>query len=142
MFLFTYSLLPKLLLMLALCSSAVAAISWQKRTDDRKDVILTEENNGQTVDVETEGTIVVRLKSQMGTGYGWQISKADDKRVKLVGEPELENAEDRKSGGVEHQVFRFKAISRGTSELELVYIRPWEKTAKPSKTFRLKVRVQ
>lgn len=140
MFRFNYSLLASHLLLLALCSTAVAAFSLQKDTNDRS-VTVTEQHNGETITVSPEDTIVVRLKSQMGTGYGWHL-KTDDPRLKLLDEPDQENTTNRESGGVEHQVFRFKAVRPGTVTLELVYIRAWEKTAKPAKTFRLKVRVQ
>lgn len=140
MFSFTYSLLAKPLLLLVLGSSAVAGFCWQKDTDDHI-VTVTEQSNGQTITVSKEDTLVVRLKSQMGTGYGWRL-KTDDEGLKLLGEPEQENDSGREAGRVEHQVFRFKAVRTGTSILELVYVRPWETTAKPAKTFRLKVRVQ
>ena len=142
MFTLWHSRLSGYVLVLALFSSAVPAFSWQQKGNDDRGVTVTEENNGQTVGVLTDETIVVRLKSQMGTGYGWQILKTDGRRLKLLGEAELENTGDGQPGGVEHQVFRFKGVQPGTTVLELVYVRPWEKNAKPSKTFRLKVRVR
>ncbi len=144
MFTLSHSLLPIPILLVALwCGSAVAAFSWQpKGTDDQGVVVITEQNNGQTVAVSRKGSLMVRLESQMGTGYGWQTSKTDGRRLKLLGGPELENSSAALPGGVEHQVFRFKALRPGTSVLELAYRRPWDRKAKPAKTFRLKVRAR
>ena len=125
-----------------LYSSAVATSSWKQTIVDDRDVTVTERNNGQTIPIPLHGTLVVGLKSQLGTGYGWQVLKIEGRRLKLLGEPELESSPAGRPGEVEHQVFRFQALRTGISTLVLGYVRPWEKNVQPSKTFRLKVRVR
>ena len=131
-----------ILVVLLLNSSSVAMSSLKQTGVDDRDVRVTEQNNGQTIAIPLHGTLVVRLKSQLGTGYGWQVLKIEGRRLKLLGEPELESSPVGRPGEVEHQVFRFKALRTGISTLLLGYVRPWEKKVQPAKTFRLKVRVR
>ena len=42
----------------------------------------------------------------------------------------------------ETQVFRFVATGSGSAGLELDYVRPWEKSAAPARTFHLGVTVR
>ncbi|MDQ3472604.1 MAG: protease inhibitor I42 family protein [Acidobacteriota bacterium] len=83
--------------------------------------------------------MTIKLKAQLGTGYGWQVVKS--KQFKSLGNPELESPSKGSPGGIERQVFQFKALTSGLLELELHYLRPWEKGAKPLKTYRLLVQV-
>ncbi len=133
--------LAHILLMSFYFSGAAATLSWQQTGEDGQ-VTVTEKDEGGTVAVARKGTLVVRLKSQLGTGYGWQVVRNDGRRLKLLGPPEQENSQGGLPGGEEHQIFRFKALRSGTTLLELRYIRPWEKGKQPLKTFRLKVRVR
>lgn len=130
------------ILLMSFCYSGVAAaLSWQQTSGDDQ-VTVTEQDEGQTVTIARKGTLVVRLKSQLGTGYGWQVKRNDGRRLKLLGPPDQESPQGGLPGGEEHQIFRFKALRSGTTLLELHYVRPWEKDARPSKTFRLRVRVR
>ena len=133
--------LAHILLMSFYSGGAPAALSWQQPGEGPQ-VTITEQDDGGTVTVARKGTLVVRLKSQMGTGYGWQVARNDGRRLKLLGPPEQENSQGGLPGGDEHQIFRFKALRSGTTLLELRYVRPWEKGKPPSKTFRLEVRVR
>ena len=121
--------------------AAAAALSWEQTSEDGQ-VTVTEQDEGQTVAVARKGTLVVRLKSQLGTGYGWQVVRNDKRRLKLLASPEQENSQGGLPGGGEHQIFRFKALRSGKTLLELGYVRPWEKGKAPLKAFRLEVRVR
>ena len=84
--------------------------------------------------------LVVRLASQTGTGYGWRVAHLDTRNLTQL-DSSTERAADGSEGGKEFQVFRFKARSRGSSRLRLHYVRPWQKNARPLKTFELTVSV-
>ena len=131
-----------ILLVSLLCCSAAATSSWKQTGAGDRQVTVTEQNSGQIVSVLRESTLVVRLKSQLGTGYGWQLMKNDARRLKPLGQPDQESSQGGLPGGEEYQIFRFKALRSGTSLLELHYVRPWEKTARPSKIFRIRVQIR
>jgi inhibitor of cysteine peptidase len=122
------------LIVLALCSCAVAG-------SEEKAVTVTEKDQGHTVQVGRGDTLIVRLAAQLGTGYGWHVSKNDARILQSLGEPSLERQGEGKPGGVETQVFRFRAAASGKSALTLAYSRPWEKDRPPTKTYGITVEV-
>lgn len=134
-------LLAHILLVSAYSSGAVVAFSWQPTSEDDQ-VTVSELDEGKTVALATKGTLVIRLKSQLGTGYGWQVARNDNRRLRLLSRPEQENSQGGLPGGEEHQIFRFKALRAGTTLIELHYVRPWEKDTRPLRTFRLRIRIR
>ena len=134
-------LLAHILLMSSYYSGPVAAFLWQPTSEDDQ-VTVSELDEGQTVAVARKGTLVIRLKSQLGTGYGWQVVRNDNRRLRLVGRPEQENSQGSLAGGEEHQIFRFKALRSGTTLIELRYVRPWERDTRPLRSFRLRIRIR
>ena len=89
-------------------------------------------NPAQTISTSANQEFTITLASNPTTGYGWQASY-DETMVELVESkykiPEMEKHERVKqgiagSGGVE--LFRFKALTTGKTEITLVYKRPWQ----------------
>jgi len=141
MFPLKYHILLAHILLMSSYSSGAVAFSWQPKSEDGQ-VTVSEQDDGQTVEVARKGTLVIRLKSQLGTGYGWQVVKNDNRRLRLLGRPEQENSQGGLPGGEEHQIFRFKALRSGTTLIELRYVRPWERDARPLRSFRLRIRIR
>jgi predicted secreted protein len=104
-------------------------------------VIVTAADQGHTVRIDRGGLLVVKLEAQLGTGFVWHIVRNDAHVLVPLGEPEIERQGEGKPGAVEVQVFRFRGEAAGTSALELAYAQPWQKEAKPAKTFRITVEV-
>ncbi|MGB8509740.1 MAG: protease inhibitor I42 family protein [Pyrinomonadaceae bacterium] len=119
--------------------SAAAALSGAYAGDK---VTVTEKEAGGKVCLSKGDVLAVRLEAQLGTGYGWQVVKYRSQQLELLGEPEQETPDKGAPGAIEHQIFRFKAQSSGSTALELQYVRPWEKNAKPLKTYRVEVVVE
>ena len=134
-------LLVHILLMSSYYNGAEAALSWQL-TSENDQVTVSELDEGQTVAIARKGTLAIRLKSQLGTGYGWQVVRNDKRRLRLLGLPEQENSQSGLPGGEEHQIFRFKALRSGITLIELHYVRPWERDARPLRSFRLRIRIR
>jgi inhibitor of cysteine peptidase len=102
-------------------------------------VTITEQDDGKDVDLPSGDTLVVRLKSNPSTGYSWAI-KGDPSPLRLV------KSSTKKTGQTSHvagapatQEFRLTALSSGMASLTLEYRRPWEYTAGPARTFRVRV---
>lgn len=103
--------------------------------------IVTDKDNGNQVIAGKGSILTVRLKVNLSTGYSWQVVN-NTSQLQLIGEPLLEQSEEGVPGKVEHQVFRFEAVTSGSSKLELNYVRPWEKDVPPVKTYRINVHVR
>ena len=102
--------------------------------------VISEENNNQNITMHTNKMLCVKLKAQLGTGYGWSVAGTIN-ILSLAGQPETEPAAKKLAGGTEHQVFRFSAVKAGSGNLELHYIRPWLKNEPPAKKFKVNVTV-
>ncbi len=98
---------------------------------------VTAADNGGTVQVGAGGDVVLELRSNPSTGYGWQVIANDDSILlpvytgfvpdtDLVGSPGLEK-------------FSFHVMAPGAASLRLVYSRPWETDTPPEQTFAVTV---
>jgi inhibitor of cysteine peptidase len=119
-----------LLMILAACSSAGG-----------RPVMLTEENSGQSIDINTGQQLVISLEGNPTTGYTWEVGSMDEAVLKQIGEPEFKSSSGALgAGGV--MILQFQAISEGDTALRLVYHRPWEQGIAPEKTFEVNVVVK
>jgi predicted secreted protein len=108
-------------------------------------ITVTENKNGQEISLGMGDTLEVRLVSQPGTGYGWQVAdplpgmlRLVEKGLDLGGSGQAPSA----PGALATAVFRFVPVGAGTGDLRLVYVRPWEKESAPKKAYTLHVRVR
>lgn len=115
-------------LMLCSCSTAPESAAIPKT------VTLTESNNGASVALSKDSTLVVSLASNPTTGYRWIPSPqqllsapAEAEYVQRAGSVGLCGA-----GGTESWTFR--PLDKGTEVLKFQYARPWEKPLQPVNT--------
>jgi inhibitor of cysteine peptidase len=106
---------------------------------DEKPVTLTDKDNDTTVKLTKGALLDVKLPSTAGTGYTWQIVKNNPEQLVLQGRSQIIRPDKKVVGGKQTQLFRFKAEWIGTSALEIVYLRPFEKGKAPAKTFSVSV---
>jgi predicted secreted protein len=104
-----------------------------------KEVVVTEKDDGKTVAVARDALLVVKLESQLGTGYGWDVEELDTHRLALAGPPTLEVPDKKLAGQREFQIFKFEPKESGHVVLKLRYVRSWEKPVKPAKTFTVNI---
>jgi inhibitor of cysteine peptidase len=127
--------------LVAACSSMAPQALYSAMSSSEEAVIVTDKGNNGQLRVAKGGTLVIRLEAIPGTGYGWQVVKSDAELLKPVGTPVFEQSEKDLVGAPEQQVFRFKAQAAGSVEVELHYVRPWEKDVPPAKIYRITVRI-
>jgi inhibitor of cysteine peptidase len=120
---------------LALCLAVSA-----RAGDDKKETVLTDKDNKSTVKIAKGTTLVIKLEGLPSAGYTWQVAKTNAEVLPYVGKVEIEKKSDL-IGAKVMMVLRFTPKAAGTSELELVYRRPFEKDVPPAKTFKVKVEV-
>ena len=125
-----------------LAASTLLSSSTTMPSKSDKEVLVTEKDDGKTIVLTRDSILVVKLESQLGTGYVWDIEGIDASRLKLLGKPTLEMPEKQAPGAREFQIFKFEPKEPGALVLKLRYVRPWEKPLKPTKTFTLKITVK
>jgi predicted secreted protein len=99
-------------------------------------VFISQDDNGREFTLDRGDALEISLPATSGTGYTWQAEPVAGAFVKQVGEPAfaLDSAMPGASG---HQIFHFSIDASGTGALEIQYLRPWEKSAKPAKVFKI-----
>ena len=70
----------------------------------------------------------IRLRSNPTTGYTWLLDRAPDSNLVSVVTNVYEPPDgDRMVGAEGHEIWTFKALKAGETEVKLRYARPWEK---------------
>ncbi len=114
------------------------------RGDDsapRNLINATEADNGSALKLQSGEGLSVSLSITTGTGYSWRVARIDRKVLRQNGQPTLVHSAHPMPGATATQVFRFVVMGTGTTQLELDYVRPWEKGIAPARTFRVDVTV-
>ena len=94
-------------------------------------------DSGATVELTKGEEIKVSLEANATTGYEWKIAEIDDSVIKLVNSDYRVNSERNITGAGGYQNYTFKVVGQGSTKLEIIYHRSWEKNKKPLKTFDL-----
>jgi predicted secreted protein len=123
-----------LLLLLVSCSDTTA-----------KKAELGIQDNGSSIEVEKGEEITILLDSNPTTGYSWISGEEIDTNIVELTDSEYFQTEKEEEmvgvGGFE--VFTFKAISSGQTEIVLYYMRPWEEEElKETHIFNIEVTVK
>jgi inhibitor of cysteine peptidase len=103
--------------------------------------IITSDNDGSTVALESSGILIVHLKADPSTGYAWQIQGTLRPEIlRSLGDPKIDCDETATVGTPCSVEFQFRAVSVGTTPLDLVYKRSWED--EPIDTFSVTVSIR
>jgi inhibitor of cysteine peptidase len=85
------------------------------------------------VKIPAGSEFTLTLESNRTTGYQWQLAKSPDENVvQLVGN-RYEVPDTRLIGAGGREVWTFKAVGKGNTEIHLKYVRPWETDVPPVK---------
>lgn len=95
-----------------------------------------------TMKVKAGQDFTISLQSNQTTGYQWQLAEPLDQKVvkKVNSEYKPDQSDAMGAGGVE--VWTFKAVGKGDTEIKMKYVRPQEAGAKPSEERVFKVTVE
>lgn len=96
--------------------------------------------SGDFATLEPGQELIIRLESNPSTGYDWQAVKFGKELLSLEDEEYIapENARIGQGGT---KRFVFKALTAGSTVLELAYYRPWEGTEEAADWFQLIVEI-
>ena len=82
--------------------------------------------------VKAGQNFTIKMESNPTTGYGWQLSKALDNKISLVTNAFIP-PDSKLCGAGGHELWTFKAIGEGQTDISMKYVRPWEKD-QPART--------
>ncbi len=108
------------------------------------EVKIDQNSNGKEIALKQSQTLAIRLESNPGTGYGWEIAECDTAVLQSQGEATFEQARPNQNlvGAGGWQTFQFKPEKAGQTTVKLIYHRPWEKDVEPIKTYAVQVTVE
>ena len=104
-------------------------------------VRLTGADAGKSIEVAKGDRLEITLEANPTTGYIWEVGSGDADILEMEGEPDCKTESDAIGAGGA-MTFRFRAVETGTTDLELVYHRPWEEDQEPAETFTVTVTVK
>ncbi|MDO8557707.1 MAG: protease inhibitor I42 family protein [bacterium] len=120
------------LALLSICSFSIAS--------EPGTALVTEADNGKTVEVAKGSFLVIELPGQPGTGYSWQLAEYDKRLLEFVGK-NLREPEQGYPNMKTVEIFRLKAKKKDSCVVELEYRRPFGKQKSPTRSFRVTVRI-
>jgi len=107
-----------------------------------RSVTLTGANNGGKVEVQDGGQIIIRLDGNPSTGFTWETKDLDATLFNQAGDPVFSSSSPGLVGSGGTLTLTFTALKTGTSQLTLVYHRPWETGVDPINRFTVTVTVK
>jgi predicted secreted protein len=99
-----------------------------------------ESTNGQQIELAKNDEFEISLPETRTAGYHWRVKNNGGPVCNLLDETAQADPSHKGGSGTHH--WRFQAASPGRSEIELHYLRSWEQTVEPARTFKLQVRVR
>lgn len=124
-----------------LLAITVLAIFAACATDSARTVeVSSADHAGDTIALRVGDTLLLRLRSNPGTGYSWAQSRAAPDAVTLVDSSYAAPATTA-VGAPGKQLFRFLGKAPGSATLTLYYSRPWETGVAPGDSVVIDLRV-
>ena len=103
-------------------------------------VRLEARDSGRRLELRVGQRFSVALRANYSTGYAWKVLSSGEPVIRMHGEPAfVEDSRQAGAGGT--ATYEFRAEEAGDAALRLVYVRAWERDAKPAGTFSLSVAV-
>ncbi len=105
--------------------------------------VITEANNGTTINLENEETFYLRLKENPTTGYSWQLNLSQG--LSLISDeyypPESKEGERSLVGAEGVHLWEIKAAAEGSQQVTGIYKQSWENETGTEDNFTLNVEV-
>lgn len=99
-------------------------------------VFVSLDDNGRQFALDRGDALEISLPATSGTGYTWRPEPVAGGFVNPVGEPRFKR-DSAMPGASGRQIFMFAVQASGNGELEMRYVRPWEKDTPPAKVFKI-----
>ena len=127
-------------------ATTLACATVRGSDSDYPDILkLSATHSGKQVELAVGSAVTVSLDSNPTTGFSWQLAAIGDESVLQKVSQEFKQADggqEETLGAGGQEVWTFKAVGAGTSELTLEYGRPWAGGEKAVQTFTVSVTVR
>jgi len=119
--------------------TSVASAQTPSPQPQDQEIVVTALDDGGKVYLTAGQTLVVRLRANPSTGYGWHVAEPTGEEILRQTQEGEFQADSALLGVAATQVLRFEGVREGQTTLRLEYRRPWEPGEKPARTFQLEV---
>jgi predicted secreted protein len=104
---------------------------------------VTDKDDEKLVNLSIGDTLQIKLPGNYTTGYQWEVKEGyDDDVIKQVGKGSYQPEKTDMVGVGGIATFTFKATGPGRTDLNLEYLRPWEKDGDVPEDFEITVVVK
>jgi len=113
--------------------------------DSAHQLSLDASYSGKEVEAAVGSLVTVNLDSNPTTGFRWELAAIGDEKVLQLASQEFRQgdvAQPQMVGAGGQEVWTFKAVGEGKTNLVLEYSRPWEGGEKAIETFTATVTVK
>ena len=105
-------------------------------------VFLMSDKSDTGITVKAGNCFSLKFTTNPGSGYSWILTTPIDKKLLTFLKRKNETPANDIMGASEYEIWLFRALSAGCTEIALKYVRPWEKDADPAKEHVFKVTIQ
>jgi len=88
----------------------------------------------QPIVIKNDGCITIEIESQLSTGYRWRFAIKENPGMLINSDYKVQTSEGQIVGGIDKEIFTFKAVKAGNATIVFDYVRPFDKNPKPVKT--------
>jgi inhibitor of cysteine peptidase len=106
------------------------------------DVELDASFNGEELSILRGQVVVVTLASNPSTGFTWSVEDVDSSILRQMGLPEYQPGGSGLLGAEGVQIFRFQSVDSGTTDIKIIYSRPFEEGEEPAERFEVRITVR
>lgn len=84
---------------------------------------------------------IIKLESNITTGFKWDLSNVPDPGIIQKISSEYINPVNQMPGTGSYELWKFKAIKKGNTDIKMKYFRSWEKDVPPAKEISILVKI-
>lgn len=101
------------------------------------EVVVTEKDNGTTIELGIKDSVRVDLPGNPTTGFTWEEQSSAETILHKKKQTYSSSSTLVGAGGL--YTFTYEATSVGSTQLSFIYFRPWEVDVPPAKRFAITV---
>ncbi len=109
-------------------------IGCSKIMDSKCTTVDAQKYTGETITIKNESCVTIEIDSQLSTGYRWRFAIKENPGMLINSDYKVQTAEEQVVGGIDKEIFTFKAVKAGNATIVFDYVRPFDKAQKPLKT--------
>ncbi|MDQ1276949.1 MAG: inhibitor of cysteine peptidase [Euryarchaeota archaeon] len=102
--------------------------------------VITEANNGMSINLRNGETFYLKLRENPSTGYSWQLNVSDGLSI-LSSEYTQDPSPEEMEGVPGTHQWEIKAVTPGSQQVNGIYKRPWEDTTGTEDNFTLNIEI-